>query len=247
MCQLEDIKKFEIKNMWKHFLLISLLFLAFNNTTYAKVLQEEPNINRNLYTKRPKIKFGSQVGVGAVAGSGQVGVFSEYKYSEAISLQVAISYFMNKYFLSSFNFYQDRSALVQAHYISLPILIRRYVIEQKSNIESGFFFGVQLGYLFNANFQFKEEKFLNTDKFTFMLLDDFKEIESIPLQKVAEQTEVRRFQISFVAGFDFEFKNGLMIGYTYTNDLINIVKANHSRSNWSYQLKFGYNLAKLFV
>lgn len=233
--------------MRKSIILISFLWLTFGGIAHAKSHQAAPRYNRTSYSHSTKFRGGPLVGAGGGSASAKAGFFSEYKYAPDSSIQLGLLYFWSEYFLGSLNLPFGGSALIQAHYISIPILSRIYVIDPKTRHDFGLFLGFQLGYLLDATFKFKRESQLDADKLIWVLVDRFEKIDDTSIQEVAGQTEVQRFQVSFVAGYDYEFKNGCIIGLTYVNDLINVVKAKESRFDWTLQSRLGYNLAKLFV
>jgi hypothetical protein len=221
--------------MKKNLLLASFLLSIFANTTYGKAPTFKSRFNKNTVQK---IKFGPQIGLGIL--SDKAGITGEYGINDTLAVQIGLTYFFNGHFLTSTDVSNGGSALVRADYISLPILLRAYV---KENKKSCWFGGIQLSYLIEAEFKFIPDRGLTLEDFNERT-QEFKKAEVTKLKEIDEQDKINKLQFGFVAGFDYEFDFGLTLGITFTKDLRTIIKSDTSYLNWALQPTLGFNLGK---
>ncbi|OJW72293.1 MAG: hypothetical protein BGO68_06150 [Candidatus Amoebophilus sp. 36-38] len=226
--------------MKKILLLINCLLLALGSMVYAKAPAARAKY-KGSSNNMEQIKFGPQVG-GLGILSDKVGFFGEYALTEKLGMQADLLYFTNTYYIDSIDISNGKSALVQLDYINIPIILRMY---PGSDRQFCWLIGTHLGYLIRGKFKFSDENNLdpinNTEKFKNV----FQEIGFTNLKDVEEQDKIRKFQFGIVVGFDYEFGFGLILGLTYTKDLIDIIKSEKSFYNWTLQPTLGYNFGKL--
>ena len=207
--------------MKKILLLINCLLLALGSMVYAKAPAARAKY-KGSSNNMEQIKFGPQVG-GLGILSDKVGFFGEYALTEKLGMQADLLYFTNTYYIDSID-------------------ISMY---PGSDRQFCWLIGTHLGYLIRGKFKFSDENNLdpinNTEKFKNV----FQEIGFTNLKDVEEQDKIRKFQFGIVVGFDYEFGFGLILGLTYTKDLIDIIKSEKSFYNWTLQPTLGYNFGKL--
>lgn len=208
-----------------------LLTCAKVNITYAKVSSN--NIE--------KIKFGPQLGINIL--SGRAGIFGEYKFNEALGLQIDISYYRNLYILDGMEVTNGQTAVVQSGCISMPVTLRVYPGKDR---QFCWFGGFQLGYIVSGKFSFSPKKLdtYSQEKIKDMLKDYVKNAY-LDLKDINEQDRIRKFQLGMIAGFDYEFGFGLILGLSYCRELIDVIKSENSYINWNLQPSLGYNFGKL--
>lgn len=182
-----------------------------------------------------EIKFGPQIG-----GALGLGVFGEYAISDTLGVQVSLGYLTNGYSLESIQAgpYIGKNAAVVLGYINLPIILRAYPGEERQFCWLG---GLRIGYVANANF------ILGNKSYFEIILDELigeSEGTQVDIKDIAEQDKISRFQVGVVAGFDYEFKMGLTLGFAIGKDFIKVLQAKDSSFNWTSGLSLGYNFGR---
>lgn len=213
---------------------LAILFLG--SIIYAK----EPAYKLNRSTSlQEQIKFGAHYGINFFSSSW--GIFGEYKPNESLGLQIAISYFKNFYTLLGTEVSNGGAAMAETNYISLPFILRSYPGNDR---QFCLFAGAKLGYILKGNFLFTPGKEITKEDAEKLV----KDIESnklvISLKDINEQDKINRFQLGFTLGLDYEFKFGLILGLSFTKELINVIKSKNSFLNWTLQPTLSYNFGK---
>jgi hypothetical protein len=222
--------------MKKILLLATFLLLAYVNIVYAKAPAMPPAINSLSMKNTGKIKFGPHVGTSFLLGT--IGASVEYKLNEKLGVQIGMLYCSNICLLHAVTWSRGRSALAGVSYIKLPILVRAY---PGSSRQFCWFGGLQVGYLVGGRLVFMDEKYLHG---IYGPLKSPLDQEVIKFKDINEQGEVRKLQWGIVAGFDYEFIFGLIVGLTYTKDFVDVVKTGRSDGNWSLRPTLGYNFGR---
>jgi len=227
--------------MKKNVVLINFLLLASLNIIFANEAIARTNYNKIPRNNAKQIKLGPQIGSGLT--SHQIGLFGEYGLDEKLGLQINIFYQRYVYFMSSIEVSEGGSAITEANYISLPVLLRFYPGNDR---QFCWFGGIQLGYLVTGKFKFRDDEELDFLKDFKNIVDDFQQAPFVNLKELSEQDKINKLQLAIVAGFDYEFEFGLILGISYSKGLIEVIKCKESHSHWTLQLTLGYNLAKFF-
>jgi hypothetical protein len=226
-------------NMKKNILLVSFLLATFGKMTYANNYVFSSTSYKD--NKTQQIKFGPQLGL--ATASGRLGLFGEYKLNESLGLQTGLAYFSNGYLLISTELSDSRSAITILNCISAPVILRMYPGNDR---QFCWFGGIQLGYVVKGKFLFlpKDDSEESIAKLVEDLIDKKGENFNTSLGEIDKQDKVQKFQFGITAGFDYEFRFGLILGLSYTKELINIIKSEDSLGNWASQFTLGYNFGK---
>lgn len=169
------------------------------------------------------------------------GFFGEYTFSNAIKGQAALEYSGQGYRADQ-TLYSDGSyeqVLVGCHYVVLTVMPRFY--PQKDQ-QLGFFIGPRIGWMIAANertYEYDKTGGQTSKEETNLLIKDDSDKEIIP-----------RISGGILLGLDYEFTNGLLLGFESYIGLTSMRNYNDLPDTKEYPLSYGvtlgYSLAKLF-
>jgi outer membrane receptor protein involved in Fe transport len=222
----------------KKYLLLGLMF-AFSVVT-AHAYAPNGKAKAANQSSMSNIKFGPQLGT---ALSTKVGAYFEYKVHDKIGIQTGLSYFSDMYILhnpETTDSNKLKLVYVTPKYIVLPIIFRGYPGDDRqfclfTGVQAGYLIGVQKGDLSGKDFTDASQR---------------KEIIDATVKgknktELTDADQSRNLGFSIIAGFDYEFSFGLTLGLSYSKGMIDVIKAEKSYLNWTFQPTIGYNIAKL--
>ena len=161
-----------------------------------------------------------------------LGLFGEYGLNDIVGLQIALEYAGQ-----GGGGYEKSGpgAILKLDYLMLSAVPRFYPVE---NSTLCIFVGLRVSWLAAAKWQ----KYLDGKK-------DGKEVDLLKEDTKEEEEKLKRIDLGMPFGLDYEFDNGLLLGFDANMGLTKIFKdAEKSFSKTyvsSYGLTVGYNLAKL--
>jgi hypothetical protein len=209
------------------------LYICTIFNIYAQDLQPKSAPQQELHNK--KLNFGLQGGLGVVffltygqaIASSKGGFFVEYTIAPQIRIQSGLAGYYNSYNLHDLLDVKESNVFVYPIYLMIPILLKLYPTRQGCLVG-----GIQMGYLIAGTAA------------PHTCPHERKPRPSISL--TSNQWPVNRFGISILAGYEYEFNWGFIVGLNYIYDCISVMSARGTGLNWTLQPTIGYNFSRLF-
>lgn len=197
----------------------------------------KPKVTQYEHPATQRKKFGIQAGMGILffltRGTGmasfKAGFFGEYKVAKWLGIQTGITSYYNLYIIE--NVIETTSAIynVAPVYLMAPILLRIYPGKARQNC---FSMGSQIGYLITG--------------YAYSHKDIYEQQRVFPILLKSQQLSINRLGLSILAGYDYEFTWGLILGLNYIHDYIPVLKADYMSFEWSVQPTISYNFGRFF-
>ena len=217
----------------KVLLLSGAVFMLTIATANAK-----PQSYRGTHTASEEFKFGLQ---SRSILFQKFGLFGEYTINPNLGLQAAVIHFWDLYFMSNVEGENGKHALVVPRYVAMPITLRVYPTKDG---QLGLFGGLHVGYLVGGQVNYSTVLSENTSE----VWSSFRETQEDEFKSLKEESQTKKinsFGLSYIIGFDYEFTSGFIMGVEHSRGLLSLMECKNTFLNWTLQLAFGYNFAKL--
>jgi hypothetical protein len=174
-------------------------------------------------------KFGTKEVIGALYR--QSSAFVEYKLNQEVGIESGLVW--NKRNIYIIKTFLDTHIIVNPNYVSIPLTLHLYPGKDR---QSSLFFGLQVGYLVGGA-ALSAKTYTNNEE----LVKEFLIVNSVG-RPIKENPDKRNFAVILDLGYSYEFKTGLILGFSLSRNLTSVLKANDTFQITIPNLYFGWNL-----